>query len=444
MQNISPFRIIALGVTIFIAVFSILVFSGKIPFIDNKSQNTSKFSGKVVIWGTLSKKRMDEYLSKFNSQTIGYTMEYTEVESDQFKYTLTQALSYNNGPDLIIATHDIILANEIYLNTLPYLEYSETKYKSTFVDAGQVFARPSGVIAFPVGIDTMVLFYNRELQNKLGIVEPPKDWNKMLSIAETHTSQSSTPGVFKVSILPFGSYKNYNYNKDVLMMLINQLGGETLTRRGGVYGVGIDARINGDQGPSYIDTATRYMASFSNPAVKSFTWSPRMSDALSAFVSGTLLYYPAYISERDTIKLVNTKLDFDYVSIPQVANKDSLYTASKVLGISMMASAHNPTAAKDAFVAFGSDKTFANSISSIAGEPSPRKDTLAGSDNGQYSEIIGRSILVAKPLYDIDNVYTSALVDNMLQSIISNRKDISDAVDTFVLSLKKLYNISTY
>ena len=222
MQNISPFRIIVLGITIFIAIFSILVFSGKIPFIDNKSQNTNKLSGKVIIWGTLSKIKMDEYLNKFNSQAIGYTMEYTEVPIEPFKSLLTQSLSYNTGPDLMIAPHDIILSNEIYLKTLPYLEYSETKYKSTFVDAGQVFARSSGVIAFPVGIDTMVLFYNRELQNKLGIVEPPKDWNKMLTIAETYTNQTTTSGIFKLSVLPFGSYKNYAYNKDVLMMLINQ------------------------------------------------------------------------------------------------------------------------------------------------------------------------------------------------------------------------------
>ena len=344
---------------------------------------------------------------------------------------------------MIIAPHDVILTNEIYLNTTPYGEFSESKYKGLYVDAAQVFLRPTGIVSFPLGIDTMVLFYNKDLQNQAGIVDTPKDWNQILKIAEQHTEKSSVAGIFKVSIIPFGAYSNYLYNKDMVMTLVNQLGGEAIYRSGYTFAIGLEDHTS-ESGASYIDNIVRFMSGFANPSLNSFTWSPRMPDALIAFTSGNLMYYPAYISDYDHILAANPKLQFDYVLMPQIPDKEKLYTGSRVLGISMFSSSRNPAAAKDAYLTFGSNKEFANSIAAIAGEPSPRKDTLAGTDSSQYAETIGKSILLAKPFYDIDNDTTSSLVDNMFQSIISNRKEISEAVKSFVTSLKKLYNIGAY
>lgn len=443
MDHISPFKIIVLGITIFIAVFSIFIFSGRVPIFQNNSNNKLQYSGKVSIWGTISKSKMDQYLSKFTSSKVGYTMEYTQLPSESFRSSLAQAISFGSGPDLIIAPHDVILTNEAYLNITPYAEYSEAEYKSTYVDASQVFLRPMGIIAFPLGIDTMVLFYNKELQNQAGIVDTPKDWNQILKIAEEHTEKGAVSGLFKVSIIPFGAYSNYIYNKDMVMTLVNQLGGEAIYRSGYTFFIGLESPVS-ESGASYIDNIVRFMSGFANPSLNSFTWSPRMPDALTAFTSNGLMYYPAYISDYNSILEANPKLQFDYVMMPQIPDREKLHTGSRVLGISMLTSSRNMAAAKDAFLTFGSNKDFANSIAAIAGEPSPRKDTLAGADSTQYAETIGKSILLAKPFYDIDKDQTSLLVDNMFQSIISNRKEISEAVKSFVISLKKLYNIDTY
>ena len=443
MENTSPFKILVLSITIVVAVFSILVFSGKVPWFDASSTNGPKFSGKVEIWGTLPDSKMKDYLSSFSSQAIGYTLNYTQIPANSFRQTLTQALAYGSGPDLIIANHDVLLSNENYLKVVPYASYSQNTYKSTFVDAGDVFLRDAGVIAFPVGIDPMVLFYNRDLQNQAGIATAPADWNTMLKAAEKYTKVGDVAGIFKVSILPFGSYKNYDYNKDMIMTIINQLGGQTIYKLSGQYVAGLDQNMQKSSG-SYIDAVVRYMTNFSDPSLKSFTWSPRMVNALQAFTSGNLMYYPAYISDKEMILTINPKLDFDYVFMPQVPDRDSLYTSSRILGIAMLSTSHNPAAAYDALIGFGTDKNFSNSIATIAGEPSPRKDTLAGVDNTQYAETIGKSILVSKPFYDINVDASKALVDNLFQSINSNRQGITDAVHDFVNLLKRMYNISTY
>ncbi len=443
MDRISPFKIIVLGVTIFIAIFSILVFSGRVPILQKSNSSKLQYTGEVSIWGTISKNKMDQYLSNFTSSKVGYTMEYTELPAESFRVSLAQAISLGSGPDLIIATHDVLLSSETYLNITPYNEYSETEYKSAYVDAAQIFLRPRGILAFPLGIDTMVLFFNKELQNQAGIVNTPKDWNQILKIAEEHTEKGAVSGVFKLSIVPFGSYGNYIYSKDMVMILINQLGGETVYRSGYQFSLGLDSSDT-EGGASYIDSIVRFMSGLSNPALNSFTWSPRMPDALTAFTSNSLMYYPAYISDYGLIQATNPKLQFDYVLMPQVPDREKLYTGARVLGISMLSSSRNLAAAKDAYLTFGSNRDFANSIAAIAGEPSPRKDTLAGTDASQYAETIGKSILLSKPFYDIDRDSTTVLIDNMFQSIISNRKEISEAIKSFVISLKKLYNISTY
>ncbi len=443
MEHTSPFKIIVTVITIFIAVFSLLVFSGKLPFFQGGVSSGPLYSGKVLIWGTLPQTAMKEYLDSITTPAMGYTFEYQQMDTKGFNQSLVQALSYGSAPDIVIAPHDVILSNETYISALPYAEYSEVKYKSTYVDAGAVYLRPYGIVAFPLGIDPMVLFYNRDLQNNAGIVDTPKDWNTMLGIAEKYSKQSSVKGVFTTSILPFGAYKNYAYNKDMVMTLTNQLGGETIYKNNGSYTTGFDlpSSING---PTYIDSVTRFLAGFANPSLSSFTWSARMPNAFDSFVSGTLMYYPAYISDKASIESANSKLPFDYVFMPQVPDKSSLYTGARVLGIAMMSSSRNPVAAKSAYMALATDRTLANNIAAVAGMPSPRKDTLAGVGSSAYVEVIGKSILIAKPFYDINNEYSSSLVDTMFESIISNRSEISTAAEKFVKSIKKLYLISNY
>ena len=442
MDKISPFKIIVIGISIFIAVLSLLVFSGKVPFFGDNKSNQSAFSGKVLVWGTLPSTEMKEYLSSITTQNVGYTFVYEQIGPTIFSQSLTQAISYGSGPDIIIASHDILLSNEAYLSILPYTDFTEVKYKSTYVDAGAIFLRDSGIVAFPIGIDPMVMFYNRDLQNNAGIVDTPKDWNTLLNIAEKYSKESAVKGVFDTSIIPFGAYKNYIYNKDMIMTLTNQLGGETIYKTNGKYNQGFDKIVN--NGPSYIDSVARFMSGFANPSLSSFTWSARMPDAFQAFTSGNLMYYPAYISDRAYISKVNSKLSFDYVFMPQIPEKTSLYTGARVLGISMTSTSRNPVAAKNAMIALGSTKDLSNSLASIASMPSPRKDTLAGTDLSAYAEVIGRSILIARPFYDIDTNYSSTLVDQMFESIISNRSEISTAADNFVKNIKKMYLINDY
>ena len=435
---------IVLGVTIVLAVFSILVFSGKVPFFTGADGNAPKFSGKVMIWGSLPEAQMKEYLSNFTADKIGYSIDYKQIPSNQFKPKLAEALSVGYGPDIIIANHDVILSNEYYLQPIKFSQsLTENQYKSTYVDAANIFVRSGGVVAFPIGIDPMIMFYNKDLQNQLGITTAPSDWNKMLKTAEMYTKNGGIAGVFDASILPLGSYDNYDYSKDVMFTLVNQLGGETLSVSGTGFVGGLEEEMQ-KNGPTYIDSAVRYMSNFANPSLKSFTWSPRMRDALTEFTAGKLVYYPAYISDQRVISNLNSKLNFDYVFMPQVPDHTSIYTGSRVLGIAMLSSSKNPTAAYDALSSFGYSKDFANQIASIAGEPSPRKDTLAGTGSTQYPEIIGKSILISKPFYEIDNDKSSSLVNTMFRDIYTNRKDITDALHNFVKSLYKMYNISTY
>ena len=444
MNNTSPFKIIVLGITIVLAVFSILVFSGRVPFFTGTDKNATKFSGKVMIWGSLPENQMKEYLSNFTADKIGYSIDYKQIQVSQFKSKLAEALSVGYGPDIIIANHDVILSNEYYLQPIKFSNtLTENQYKSTYVDAASIFVRSGGIVAFPVGIDPMIMFYNKDLQNQLGIINTPTDWNIMLKTAENNTKNGSIAGIFEASILPLGAYDNYDYNKDLMLTLVNQLGGETIKVSGDGFVGGFEVETQ-KNGPTYIDSSVRYMSNFSNPSLKSFTWSPRMRNALIEFTAGKLLYYPAYISDQSLISNLNSKLNFDYVFMPQVPDHTTIYTGSKVLGIAMLSSSKNPTAAYDALTSFGYNKDFANQIAAMAGEPSPRKDTLAGVGSSQYPEIVGKSILVAKPFYEIDKDKSNALVNTMFRDIYANRKDITDALHIFVKSLYKMYNINAY
>src|SRR5512133_864204 len=103
-------RNILLGVGVFAALLSVLIFSGKIPLGGSKDKAT----GEVMIWGTLPEVQMNKVIQEFNPKAKTYRVTYREVSESAFSQTLLEALANGTGPDLIMAPHQMLLSQASY------------------------------------------------------------------------------------------------------------------------------------------------------------------------------------------------------------------------------------------------------------------------------------------------------------------------------------------
>lgn len=431
----SMLKNILLGLGIFAALFAVLIFSGKLPI---GNSNANKIVGEVVMWGTLPETEMNKVVQAFNPQAQTYRVVYKEVRENIFAQALLEALANGNGPDLILAPHQIILSQTSRLYPFPLASISSDLFNSTYVDGVKIFYSPSGAIALPVSIEPMVLFYNRTLFSKHGVIAPPEYWDEVSRFVPILTVQNKQRQ-FIESAIDLGS-PTTPYAKDILMTIVSQLGQTpvfTQYNQNGSTASTVLANIpvteGGDIQP--LTTAARYFAQFADPSQTTYTWPQSGANATDQFVAEKLAMYVGYSGELETLRARNPKADFEMATLPQTRGYNTFATAARMYGIATLRTTKNPTASLTVQAQFAGP-SISPAIASIVGAvPALRSYAVTPG----LSTVIARSMLVARGWYDSFPVQSINLTANMLSDIINNRQGPSDAANTFVSRLQDLY-----
>lgn len=430
-------RNILLGLGVFAALFAVLIFSGKIPIGNKKSQA----SGEVVMWGTLSETEMNKVVQAFNPKAKTYRVTYREVPEANFSQTLLEALANGAGPDLILAPHQILLSQADRLYPFPVTSFSEKTYKDMYVDGASIFFTPQGAIALPVAVDPLVLFYNRTLFSKHGIINPPQYWDDILTMTPTITIKNAKGG-FDESAIALGA-PNTPYAKDILMATVGELGQIPILRQYRADGTpyftvtaNMPAASDGQVYP--LATAVRFFSQFADPTKPSYTWSQFSGDASDQFVAEKLAMYIGYAGELFPLRARNPKADIDMSYFPQTKGYNTFTTGGRFYGIASLKSSKNLNTALAVEAQFAKGE-ISTSLATILGTV-PALRSYAATPG--LLDVMARSMLVAHPWYDKFPTETTNLVSSMLSDIVNGRLGPSDAVGAFVSRLQDLYNPS--
>lgn len=427
-------RNILLGVGVFAALFSVLIFSGKLP-IGNKS---AQAKGEVQLWGTINEQQMNRIIQEFNPKAQSYRVVYTEIPATQFSQKLLEALANGMGPDLIIVPHQLVLANIDRLYAFPTTSLSEKSYKDTYVDGATIFYTQKGAIALPVSIDPLVLFYNRTLFSKHGLVNPPTYWDEVVNMTPTLTIPDNK-GTFLESAISLGA-PNTPYAKDILMAVVSQLGQTAVLkqyRQDGVPIISVTANTpvveGGDVYP--LATAARFFTQFSDPAKNTYTWSQYSGKADDQFVAEKLAMYIGYASELPTLRARNPKAEFEMSYLPQTRGYNTFTTGGQLYGIAALKTSRNLVTALTVENEFGGSGISPVIAAQYGATPALR----AYATQHGVGDVVARSMLVAKPWYDSFPMDSIRLTATMFADIINGRVGPSDAATTFVSRLQDLY-----
>ena len=152
------FQIILIAVFIVAAVFGLLVFSGAIPLGEDTPEGGQ---GSVVLWGTFPAEIVNALLGEFVDANPDIALSYIEKNPETFDNDLLEALASGKGPDIFFLPDDLTFHYGNKILTIPYQNYPVSAFKNNFVSAGEVFLTSQGILAFPITIDPLVMYYNR-------------------------------------------------------------------------------------------------------------------------------------------------------------------------------------------------------------------------------------------------------------------------------------------
>jgi ABC-type glycerol-3-phosphate transport system substrate-binding protein len=173
------------------------------------------------------------------------------------------------------------------------------------------------IYGLPLSLDTLAMFYNKDLLKNAQIQKPPETWSDLLDQAQILTKRDEK-GEIQQSGAPLGTSANIRNFFDVVSALMMQ-NGARMADDGGYprfheYPPG---ERTGSQYPPGVE-ALLYYDSFAIPGAPNFSWDDKMPDSLDAFVTGRTAFYFGYPSDAIQIKTRAPKLDLGLAPLPQI------------------------------------------------------------------------------------------------------------------------------
>lgn len=416
----SVFQIVLVSTFGAVAVAGVLIFALAV------GNNAASTVGDVEIWGTLDGTSFNTVIRQaLEKDTRLSHVVYVQKDEDKFITELTNALASGTGPDLALIPHDYAYSQASKLIPIPAASLSTTQFENIFIEGANPFVLPAtGIVAVPLAVDPLVLYWNKDLMGTAGYAKPPVYWDELQGIAHTVTAREADGSIEK-SAIDFGEYRNVNNAKSIIGLLILQAGGEVTTYdQAGklIPALSPKTGVVTQSTPS----AIRFYTGFADPSQNDYTWSRSLPEARQAFAAGDLALYVGRASEAPTITRINPNLNYAIAPIPQIRGATAAVDTGTVYGFAVPRAAKNPTGAFTV-AAILTAADVSQKLSIALGIPSARREVLALPAEGN-DPLFNKQAIIVRNWVDPDPVQTNAIFQGMIENTTSGALLLSEAI----------------
>lgn len=153
------------------------------------------------------------------------------------------------------------------------------------------------IYGLPLSLENMALFYNKDLLDKAGVAEPPKNWEDFQAAVKKLTKFDKKTGKILQAGAAMGTGNNIPGFEDLLYILFKQSNIAFVNKTGlATFNAGAVNQAN----PAM--SVMNFYTDFANPARDTYTWNEDMGNALDQFVNGSLAFFFGYSYHYPVIK----------------------------------------------------------------------------------------------------------------------------------------------
>jgi len=388
----------------------------------------------------------DEIITKYQTLHPFVTIEYRKLRYDEYESELLNALAEDRGPDMF-SIHNTwvtkyqsklapmpetttmavpIVQGTIKKEVIPELRTTQSltlkDLKDTFVDvvSHDVVMSDGKIYGLPLYVDTLAMFYNRDLLNNAGISQPPLYWNKeFLQDIKKLVKQDPKKGILQAGVALGGS-ANITRFSDILATLMIQNGVTMMDESGQVTFNLIPSFVkDGTYNPGL--EAIRFYSDFANPTKESYSWNSGLPNSLEMFISGNLALMFSYSYDLATIKAQAPKLNFSVAKFPQIEGNPptNINFANYWVETVSKKSTHQNEAWD--FIQFITKEEQAKIYLESTNRPTALRSLVDEQRQKEEIGIFADQVLTAKSWYKGKNVFAAEeAIKEMIDSILEN------------------------
>ena len=284
----------------------------------------------------------DQVIADYRAIHPNITINYRKFKYEEFEQELLNALAEDRGPDIfsvpqawlkeyqtkiapmpeqirigyvVEKTYFAIKKErvvEVRTEKTPTLRQIKDKYVDTvFNDV----VLENQVYGLPLSLETLVMFYNKDIMNQAGIATLPADW-KSFQEAVIKTTKFETEDKIIQSGTALGTGFNIERAFDIISILMIQNGAQMADAKGQPTFFKSMTISGKPTNPGLI--AMRFYADFATPVKTVYSWNNAMSNSLEAFLAGKVGFFFGYNYHLAQIRS-RSRVNFGIAPIPQIA-----------------------------------------------------------------------------------------------------------------------------
>ncbi len=317
----------------------------------------------------------------------------------------------------------MLLPHEDKLALIPYSALSQRTFMDTYIQEGQIYLNPSGILAIPFTVDPLVMYWNRDTFNAAGVASYPRYWDEFTGLNRELTVKDANENIRK-SAIALGDFSTVDNAREILASLIMQLGNPiSALNQQGVLESTIKVSAAVDPSPAF-----KFFAQFVDPTNQDYSWNRSMPDSKTAFLSGTLATYFGFASELNDIRAKNPNLNFDVAPLPQLRTGGVKASYGRMYGLSIVRSTPNANGVYQVMSILTAPANL-SSLSQTMYLPPVRTDLIAAGSNDPYISIFDQAALISKTWLDADPAKSGQIFGNVVQSITSGQESVFQALN---------------
>lgn len=452
---------------------SLIIFAGTMLLsgCGCKQANPKQYNLKLEIWGLFDNQDaftsvIDNY-KKINPNIS--EISYRKLSQDTYKKDLLEALASGQGPDIIMIQNNWLPSFGDKIIPAPPTVLTEQKFRNDFVDvAANDFIAQGKIYAVPLSVDTLGLYYNKDLFNEAGITAPPVNWSEFIDDVRKLTRVDKEGEIMR-SGAAIGTAYNINRSTDILNLLMLQ-NGTTMADSFSRQAMFDQLVKNGDESIFPGENALNFYTQFAKNNSSIYCWNPRMHYSVDAFAEGKAAMMFNYSWHIDTIAAKAPKLNFAVAPVPQLPNMPAVNYANYwgyAVAKNKTTDPKQPLVTNDvrvgeawSFLKFLAAKpdTAINVSTNVAGmqkptgatfdptvnylektrKPSARKDLIEIQKNDSKVGIFAAQNLFAKSWYETDPDSIEAIFADMIDKVNRGASAPTEAIKAAATQVSRL------
>ncbi|MDP3794118.1 MAG: extracellular solute-binding protein [Candidatus Uhrbacteria bacterium] len=418
----------------------------------------------INVWGVIDD--VDAYqavLEDYRKLHPHLTFNYRRLRLEEYENALLEALAEDRGPDIFLIHNDWTgkylskispqppstkIAYQVVVGTIKKEQTWELRteqgitnksFKDQYADVAikdimrTVNVSPTAdkqdfqqrILGIPVSIDTLALYYNKDLLNAAGLPTPPETWSQFQEQVKKLTKLDAQGNLLQ-SGAGFGTAFNVERAVDLVSVLMMQNGTEMADEIGRPTFELIPAALADRELPPAFQ-ALQFYTDFANPAKETFTWNNAQPNSLDAFIQGRTAFFFGYSYHLNQIRARAPKLNLGVSALPQIdGNPVRNYANYWYFVVSKKTK--NPDIAWN-FLNFLAKPEESKKILEVIKRPAARKKLLQDQFNDEQVGVFASQVLTSVSWYrGKDPKAAEDAILNMIQSIINGTASVSDAI----------------